>query len=118
MRPWLTLLLIIGCYLVSSLMLPWWSIALAGILGAALLPTQSNSLTFGIGLLAGTLLWGIHSGYIHYYNDAILTTRVGLTFRGLAPGMLVLLTAVLGGLYCGLGALVGQMGRQLFATTQ
>ena len=118
MRPWLTLLLIIGCYLALFSFLPWWSIAVAGIVGASLLPTNSTLLSFGIGMLAGVLLWGIHSGYIHYYNDGLLATRLSFTLGGMEPGMLVILTAVLGGIYCGFGAVVGQMGRRLFQTPQ
>jgi hypothetical protein len=94
--------------------LPWYAIAIAGLLFGALAPLPHAGLAFAYGLLAGLLVWGSYSGYLNYENDSILATRIGAMLGGISAGALVAITALLGGIYGGLGAVVGLWGRKLF----
>lgn len=93
---------------VLNLFLPWWSIALPGlILGYLLKPKPLAA--FGLGFAALFLLWGGQALYIHIANAGILSTRIaGLLHLG-QPLLVVLLTGVIGGLVSGLAALTGAL---------
>jgi len=91
--------------------LPWYSIALAGLLAAFLMKPSSWGTAFAMGLLGGALLWGGYSAYLNEQNDGLLAMRFGITLGGLTPTVMILVTALLGGIYAGLGAACGYWGR-------
>ncbi|MGH1434811.1 MAG: hypothetical protein ACRBG0_10160 [Lewinella sp.] len=94
--------------------LPWYAIVIAGLLFGAFAPVASAGKAFAYGLLAGAIVWGAYSGFLNYNNDSILATRIGNMLGGLNAWIMVVITALLGGIYGGLGSLVGFWGRQLF----
>lgn len=101
----LLILLIITAYLIN-LVLPWWGIAITGlILGFQLKPKSGTA--FGYGFLALFLLWGGQALYIHFANDGILSTRIAEMLGVGSPYLVVLITGVLGGLVSGLAVLSG-----------
>ena len=92
---------------------PWWTLPLAAALlalGFRINPGRA----FLAGFLGAVLLWGGYALYINILNEGILATRMGNLFGGMGPGMMVLLTALFGGLFSGLGAWTGSLARQAF----
>jgi hypothetical protein len=93
--------------LLAQLFLPWWTAAVVPFAVAFWL-AQSPAEAFGKGTLAVSLLWLFASWYSHFSSAGILTTQVAnvLPLKG-NSGLLIALTAVLGGLVGGLGAWSG-----------
>ena len=103
----LLILLIITAYLIN-LVLPWWGIAITGlILGFQLKPKSGKA--FGIGFLALFLLWGGQALYIHLANDGILSTRIAEMLGAGSPILVILITGIVGGLVSGLSVLSGSL---------
>lgn len=92
--------------------LPWWSIILVAGL-ASLFFELSTSQRFLAAFLAVFLLWGIYAGYINQANGGILADRMGQLLGGQSGFTMVLASAVLGGLFGGLGALTASLGAAL-----
>lgn len=112
-----TPLLVLAVILLATLLhllLPWYSIVLAG-LAVGAMSSQKSTTLFMAGLLGGIILWGGYALYTNMANDSLLATRLGQTFGGLSPLGMVAVTAVVGGLYAGLGAMVGNLARQWLA---
>ena len=112
------LLYFFGLVLMAVLLhqfLPWYAIAIAGLLFGAFAPIISSGKAFAYGLLAGAIVWGFYSGFLNYNNDSILATRIGNLFGGLTAWSMVVITALVGGIYGGLGSITGFWGRQLFS---
>ena len=90
--------------------MPWWSVAIvAAIMGASF--KLNNLQSYLIGFLGVFLLWGSYAALINHSNESILATKVGVIFGGLGAFQLVLVTALLGGIIGGFGALTGRLGR-------
>ena len=70
----LALLILISAFLLN-LFLPWWSIAIPGLLFGYILNKKSGA-SFGWGFVALFVLWGGQAFYIHVANDGILSTRI------------------------------------------
>lgn len=99
----LTILLSFGL----CLFLPWWSIAIAAFLVAALIP-QKPFKAFATAFLALLLLWGGLSAWISYHNDHILAHKVSQLILSIDnPMLLILATALIGALVAGFAALTG-----------
>jgi len=108
----LLILLIITAYLVN-LVLPWWGIAITGlVLGFQMKPKSGKA--FGIGFLAVFLLWSGQALYIHLANDGILSTRIAEMLGVGSPFLVILITGVIGGLVSGLAVLSGTLIKSLF----
>jgi hypothetical protein len=95
-----------------GLYLPWWSIAIAAFVVAALLHQRP-----GISLLAGFaalfLLWFFLATVIDIRNQHILSRRLALLLPlGGNSFLLALITALVGGLVGGLAALSGSFTRR------
>ncbi len=87
-----------------GLFLPWWSIALAGMLTGFFIP-QKLSLSFLSAFLGVFLFWGIMSFFMSYSNDHILAKRISmLVIKRNSPHLIILLTAFLGGITSGVSA--------------
>lgn len=93
---------------VLGLYLPWWSLAIAAFVVAALI-FQKPAYAFLSGFLGLLLLWGIFAGVINSANEGILATRVAAIFPlGGSSFLLMLITALIGALVAGLAALSGR----------
>ena len=112
MRLFLSILLLA---FLTQLFLPWWSIApLCFALAAALGTTGGRA--FGAGFVGIGLGWLLMAGWLNATSAGILSHRVAqLLPLGGQGWVLVLLTAVLGGLVGGVAALAGCWARQAAA---
>lgn len=96
----------------ACLYLPWWSIAIAAFLVAALIP-QGAVKSFLTGFTALFLLWGGLSFWISSANGHMLAQKVAMVlFKTGNPWILVFATALIGALVGGLGALSGSFLRK------
>lgn len=97
--------------------LPWWSVVIAGFLVSLIL--SSNGLTsFISGFLGVGIYWFILAYMIDSTTNSILTERVSAIFFLPNSFLMILLTAAIGGLVGGLGALTGGHMRELFRKTR
>ncbi|WP_165822201.1 hypothetical protein [Hymenobacter edaphi] len=115
---WLLFLLIFGLAAAAQWLLPWWSAAVVALLLAFLLP-QRGGRTFLAGFGGVGLGWLLLAAWLHVQADGRLSHRVAeLLPLGGRGWLLVLVTAVLGGLVGGLAALSGAWLRQAFGSTE
>ncbi len=92
----------------------WWTIALvAAIIGASI--KLNNIQSYLVGFLGVFLLWGAYAFFLNNANDGILARKMGALFGGLETFQMVLITALLGGIVGGFGALTGRLGRSLLS---
>ncbi|MFT5167636.1 MAG: hypothetical protein ACI8P3_002874 [Saprospiraceae bacterium] len=99
---------------ICHIFLPWWSIVVVAFI-VGIFTKDSGIRAFAIGFLGVALLWGIYAAFINSQNDSILANRMGELLGGMGAGSLVLVTALIGGLVGGLGALTGNLGRKIFS---
>ena len=97
---------------VGGLYLPWWSIALAAFIVALIVP-QKPWVSWATGFVGVFLLWGVLAWWIDMKNQSILSARIGLIIpvNGSAF-LLILITAFIGAIVAGFGALSGTYLRQ------
>lgn len=86
--------------------LPWWTMAI-GAFAVALVFQQSGFKSFLAGLLGVGLLWYIMAWYLDSSTDSVLSSRVAAIFPTKTVGLLMLVTALLGGLVGGFASLTG-----------
>lgn len=86
--------------------LPWWTMAI-GAFATGLFFRQSGFKSFLAGLLGVGLLWYIMAWYIDSSTGSILSSRVAAIFPTKTVGLLMLVTAILGGLVGGLASMTG-----------
>lgn len=88
---------------------PWWSIVIVtAIVGIAI--NEHAGRSFLIGFIGVFLLWGIAAFQIDVANESILSTRMEEIFGA----NMIFVTALLGGLLGGMGALTGTLGLRVF----
>ncbi|WP_232803060.1 hypothetical protein [Gracilimonas amylolytica] len=109
-RMLLAAAILISAFLLN-LFLPWWSIAIPGLIFGYVF-NKKALVSFGLGFLALFLLWGGQALYIHLANDAILSTRIAEMLSVGSPIIVVLVTGILGGLVSGLAALTGSLVKE------
>ena len=96
----------------ACLFLPWWSIAIAAFVVAALIP-QKPGKAFLTGFIALFLLWGGLSYWMSNNNDHILAQKVSqLILKMDNPYLLILATTLIGALVAGFSALAGSYLRK------
>lgn len=96
----------------AGLYFPWWSIAIAAFVVAALIP-QKPFKAFITGFIALLLLWGGLSFWMSNNNEHILAHKVSqLILKMDNPYLLVLATALIGALVAGFAALAGSYLRK------
>jgi hypothetical protein len=96
----------------ACLFLPWWSIAPTAFLVAALIP-QKPGKAFMAGFAALFLLWGLLSFLISKANEHLLAHKISLLILNMDnPYLLMLATALIGGLVAGFAALSGSYLRK------
>lgn len=103
MRFVLQLIVIAVLAFVLELFLPWWSIAVAAFIGGVALNTRTNFLA---GFLGIALLWFFHALIITSSAAAPLADRVAKLFS-LNSTLLMVVTALIGGLVGGFAAMAG-----------
>jgi hypothetical protein len=95
----------------GGLYLPWWSLALAAFI-VALLVHQRAGKAFLAGFTGVFLLWAVLAWVINNANDGQLAKKIAeLLPLGGNTTLLILLTALVGGLIGGLGAITGSFFR-------
>ncbi|MFZ1527259.1 MAG: hypothetical protein WAT19_00785 [Ferruginibacter sp.] len=98
----------------ACLFLPWWSIAVAAFLVAVFI-SQKPGRSFLSGFAALFLLWAGLSYIISMSNGHLLANKVSmLILKSQSPVMLVIVTALIGGLVAGLAALSGSYLKRIF----
>jgi len=98
---------------VAGLYLPWWSIAVAAFIVAALIHQKpwKSMLSGALGLF---LLWGLLAWWIDSNNHGILSARISeILPLGGSTFLLILVTAFVGALVAGLAALSGAYLKRL-----
>jgi hypothetical protein len=113
MSPRIILFLLIALLsFLLQLFLPWWIIAIVAF-GAALWRATTGGNAFWSGFLAIVLVWMLMATVIHVRTGGILTERVAALFSLPASFLLIIVTALVGGLVGGMAALSGYYVRQL-----
>ena len=108
------IIVIIAAFVLQQF-LPWWSIAIAGFLFGFIVP-QENKAAFFNGFAGLFILWGGIATYVYITNDALLANRLA-ELMSLPHGLLIVLfTALIGGLTGGLSSLSGKYLRNLIKT--
>lgn len=105
-------LIIVICYFLQGFF-PWW----IGILAAFIVNMifESTSLkAFFCGFTALGILWGSYAWYIDHQTAGVLSEKVRTLFSLPASAYLIALTALIGALAGGVGALCGITFRRLF----
>lgn len=98
--------------LILEMALPWWGIFIAALIGGFAV-SQKDGMVFIAGFLGIGLLWLLQIYLIDADNASILSNKVAQIF-GLSSGfMMILLSAVIGGLCGGIGAMLGKSLRAL-----
>ena len=112
MKFFISFILTILLSFAACLYFPWWSIAIAAFVVAALIP-QKPFKAFLMGFIALFLLWGGLSFWMSNNNDHILAHKVSqLILKMDNPIVLVLATALIGALVAGFAALAGSYLRK------
>lgn len=103
----ISVLLIAALSFAACLFLPWWSIAIAAFIVAAIIK-QTPAKSFVSGFTALFLLWGGLSFYISSANGHALAQKISLVLIKMDNfWILIFATALIGALTAGMGALTG-----------
>ncbi len=92
--------------------LPWWSVAIAGFVISFIL-SSSGITSFLSGFFGIGINWFVLAFYIDGANNSILSQKVAQIFTLPNPMVLIIVTAVVGALTGGFGALTGSYFRNL-----
>ena len=92
---------------ISGLFLPWWGIAITSLLVAVVVPQKAGK-AFLSGLLGVFILWAGLAWWIDMKNQGLLSKKIAsiLPLGGSAI-LLILVTAIVGGLVGGFSAMSG-----------
>lgn len=96
---------------ITALLLPWWALFIPAFLLSAW-AIKNSFLAFLTGFMASGLGWFFQALYIHFANDAILSSRMAELLGVGSPWAVIWLTFVVAAVPGGLAALAGT----LFAT--
>jgi len=92
--------------------MPWWIVAVAGVLAGYFFPAPAGR-SFGAGFAAGFLLWWGSALFFNSVNAGMLAGKMGALFEGLQTWQVLSATGILGGLLAGMGCLTGSLARNL-----
>ena len=113
MKFLISILLIALLSFALGLYLPWWTLAVVAFVVAALIH-QRAAKSFLSGFIALFLLWGILALIIDQKNQQVLSHKISsLLSLGNSSFVLVLITALVGGLVAGLAAMSGSFLRTI-----
>lgn len=111
MKPIVSIILTAVLTFIAGLFLPWWSLAIAAFI-VGVLVHQSAGKAFLSGFLGVFILWGGLAWWIDMKNDGYLSAKVaGLLPLGGSSILLILVTAIIGALVAGFGAMSGSFLR-------
>jgi hypothetical protein len=102
----MVLLLFCVAVLLHLLALPWW-VVMAVIFAMSFLKPAGAWQTFRRGFLAVFITWLVLNAWASWQNDHILAARVGLLFGMPHWTLLVIASALLGGIAAGLAGMSG-----------
>ena len=106
-----TLVLVI----ILSTILPWWHIMVASLVTGYLIPLKKFNI-FLMPFLAVFLIWAIHTYWLSSHNDFILANKIAVLFQlNENPYLLILVTAIFGGLAAGISGLFGNQLKQIIS---
>ena len=113
MKFLISVLLIAILSFALGLYLPWWTLAVVAFVVAALIHQHAGK-SFLSGFIAVFLLWGILALTIDQKNQHVLSQKISTIFPlGGSSFVLVLVTALIGGLVAGLAAMSGSYLRTI-----
>lgn len=93
---------------ILSLFLPWWSIMIAALFSAMLVPLKRAAVFF-IPFMAILLFWSGYTYVLSSANDFTLAKKISvLLMLGGNPYLLILVTGIIGGLAAGVSAILGK----------
>ena len=93
--------------------LPWWGfVAVTALITLAGQPTNRKQ-SFLIGFVGIAAYWGILAFALNSANHGILLERIGELLVGIGSEAVLAVTILIGGLFGGLGGVVGREARQL-----
>lgn len=90
--------------LIAQWFFPWW----ISIIVCAAYAFLKENISFGKGFIAVFLLWLFTSLYIHFASNGVLTTKIAELFHIPNNFWIIQITALIGGIAGGLGALSGK----------
>lgn len=99
--------------IIFQIALPWWSLAIAGLIAGIVL-NQNAFVAFMGGFLGSSLVWGCYSLYIDFSTNSILSEKIAAIFSLNSPLLLVLLSAIVAGIIGGLSCLTANLFRASF----
>lgn len=105
-RFFLLILVVAGTALSLKYSFPWYLPAVVAGVASGLLPVWRRS-AFWFSFLGALLVWGLYTGYLHFESEGRLSDRLAVTFNIGSGWMLVLVTALWGGITGGLGGWFG-----------
>ncbi|SKC16005.1 hypothetical protein [Dyadobacter psychrophilus] len=92
---------------------PWWVVAIVPFL-VFLIRHTSASNAFWTGFALITVLWMAYGFYLHFVSDGAMSDRIAGIFSLPNGVVLLLVSALIGGLTGGLAGLSGQLVRRIF----
>ncbi|MBL7863252.1 MAG: hypothetical protein JNK10_00135 [Cyclobacteriaceae bacterium] len=102
-----TLFTVAICFILQYF-LPWWTLVIGAGIGGYMFG-NGGGMSFLSGLLGVGLLWLAMAMLIDVQTQSILTEKVAKIFPTKTPGLLFLVTAIIGGLPGGFAAMTGAM---------
>ncbi|WP_235296189.1 hypothetical protein [Portibacter marinus] len=116
MKYWIHVAVIFLVGFILCQWLPWWVVSMVAAVSAFLL--RSDFWLIGMfGFLAGFVLWGGYAMYIDIENQHLLANRIGVLFGGVSNIIPVIFTALIGGLLCMLGSMLGASLNKSFSAS-
>ena len=113
MKLLIQIILVIILTWLAQLLGPWWVIFISSAI-AGLAVSNKGFTSYLAGFLGVGILWFVQALFIDLANDSILSTRIAELFSLNSSILLVLVTAIIGGLCGGFGALTGKFSGDLF----
>lgn len=106
-------LLILILTAIVQYLVPWWGVVAVVPFAVAAWRARSAGGAFGAGFLSIALLWLLVAGWQSHANDHLLAGRMAQVLPlGGSTGLLLVVTALLGGLVGGISAWAGYLGRR------
>ncbi len=90
----------------------WWSLAVVTFITGVVMKLNAWK-SFAFGFLAIVLVWGGYAYFLNDLNNGILAAKMGVIFKGLDVRSLIAVSALIGGIVGGLGAMTGRLAWEL-----
>jgi hypothetical protein len=94
--------------LLFSMFLPWWSIMIAALLAAIILPLKKTAVFF-VPFFAVFLIWSVYAFILSSANNYTLANKIAtLLPLGGNPYLLILVSGCIGGIAAGVSGILGK----------